>query len=235
MFNFLIFILFISFSISQLDSDMEIPISMPCFLIENPSLYKNEICSYHGSPIIDDSGSVICECFSSYVNEPKKNKNKYIGDQMVQCSYRKKKRFKAFFLAGILPIGFDYYYLGHIFYFCLIFIAFIVVLINNFVNFYLFYRLDKSSNEDNNNKKNENNEENDRDDNPWHRSNKNNNQKDKYKKCLNIYNIINKICLILFAIYWVIDVILQLKGIVKDSNGVETDNDLSILFARVEA
>ena len=45
-----------------------------------------------------------------------------------------------------------------------------------------------------------------------------------------LYGFINKICLAFFLIYWVINVILQAKGIIKDSNGIETDNDMDTLF-----
>ena len=202
-------------------------------MIESSNLYKNEICSYHGIPS-DDSGNIICECFPSYVNEPREDKIKYIGNQIVQCSYQKKKRFKTFFLAGILPMGFDYYYLGYTFYFSLIFITFIIVIVNNCVHFYLFYQSDKQNDESryNYDEKNENIDRNNI--NTWYKNNKKLDQKDKMKRCLKIYNIINKTFLILFAIYWIVDIILQGKGIIKDVNGIETDNDMSILFSRVE-
>ena len=49
--------------------------------IRNPALYKNEICSYNGQPIIIGIDKVKCECYDSYVNEPNKKKYKYIGRQ----------------------------------------------------------------------------------------------------------------------------------------------------------
>jgi len=200
--------------------------------IRNPALYKNEICSYNGRPIIIGFNKVKCECYESYVNEPNKKNYKYIGDQLVQCSYQKKRRFKTFFLAGILPMGLDFLYLGYTLYFVIIFIAFVAVIVNNFVHFYLSYQLDEKR-EENKYKDNEkSSESNPRNFNMWYRSKNKMDEKDKNIRCLKIYNIINKISLIVFLIYWIVDIILQAKGIIKDSNGVETNNDMNTLFTR---
>ena len=200
--------------------------------IRNPALYKNEICSYNGRPIIIGFDKVKCECYESYVNEPNKKNYKYIGDQLVQCSYQKKRRFKTFFLAGILPMGLDFLYLGYTLYFVIIFIAFVAVIVNNFVHFYLSYQLDEKR-EENKYKDNEKSgESNPRNFNMWYRSKNKMDEKDKNIRCLKIYNIINKISLIVFLIYWIVDIILQAKGIIKDSNGVETNNDMNTLFTR---
>ena len=200
--------------------------------IRNPALYKNEICSYNGRPIIIGFNKVKCECYESYVNEPNKKNYKYIGGQLVQCSYQKKRRFKTFFLAGILPMGLDFLYLGYTLYFVIIFIAFVAVIVNNFVHFYLSYQLDEKR-EENKYKDNEkSSESNPRNFNMWYRSKNKMDEKDKNIRCLKIYNIINKISLIVFLIYWIVDIILQAKGIIKDSNGVETNNDMNTLFTR---
>ena len=234
-FNLSILILSFCFILSQEETknrrDIDPGMSMSRYLIESPTLYKNEICSYHGHPIVE-ANSIICECFPTYVNEPRKEEYKYIGDQIVQCSYQKKKRFKTFFLAGIFPMGFDYYYLGHKHYFALIFIAAIIVIVNNCVHFYLYYKLEDRSDDNrlNHNEKKQNIDRNNI--NIWSKANKEMNQRDKLRKCLKIYNIINKVSLALFAIYWLVDLILQWRGIIKDVNGIETDNDMSILFSR---
>ena len=200
--------------------------------IRNPALYKNEICSYNGQPIIIGFEKVKCECYDSYVNEPNKKKYKYIGRQLVQCSYQKKRRFKTFFLAGILPMGLDFLYLGYTLYFVIIFIAFVAVIVNHCVHFYLSYQSDEKK-EESKYKDNENNSDNNsRNFNMWYKSKNKMDEKDKNIRCLKIYNIINKISLIVFLIYWIVDIILQAKGIIKDSNGVETNNDMNTLFSR---
>ena len=70
--------------------------------------------------------------------------------------------------------------------------------------------------------------------NVWYNSNKKLSKMDKYKRLLKIYNIVNIVSLALFGAYWIIDIILQFKGIIKDSNGVETYDDISILFSKVD-
>ena len=202
--------------------------------IMNPALYKNEICSYNGIPIIEGFNKIKCNCYDSYVNEPNKNNYRYIGGQLVQCSYQKKRRFKTFFLAGILPMGLDFLYLGYTIYFVIIFLAFIAVIVSNFVHFYLSYQLDEKAEENKYKDDEKNNENNQRNFNMWYNNKNKKDEKDKNIRCLKIYNIINKIGLLIFLIYWIMDVILQAKGIIKDSNGVETNDDMNTLFSRQE-
>jgi hypothetical protein len=57
-------------------------------------------------------------------------------------------------------------------------------------------------------------------------------EKEQLKKCLEVHGIINRIFSILFIIYWIVDIILQARGIVKDRYGVETENDMNSLFSR---
>ena len=68
--------------------------------VENPILYKNEICSYNGSPniVIEENKAIVeCTCYSSYVDEPREDHKKYVGDHLVHCSYKKKKDLQHFF------------------------------------------------------------------------------------------------------------------------------------------
>ena len=53
-------------------------------------------------------------------------------------------------------------------------------------------------------------------------------------KILKMHRSANKILIIALIIYWVIDVTLQYKGVIKDKNGVETENNLSSLFLKDE-
>ena len=204
--------------------------------LENPFLYKNEICSYNGNPnmISDENGkiSIECSCYSSYVNEPRENYKKYIGDQIVQCSYQRKKRFTTFFLAGLIPMGFDYFYLELYLYFVIVFFGFISIIINNIVCFLLSYKLKEMYEESKY-------QYNDRSDNLnrnnlFFKSNKKKDKKEQLKKCIDIYRIINRIFIIISVIYWIVDIVLQARGIIKDKNGIETENDMNSLFSREE-
>ena len=225
--NFLILYIFIVITKEEIVIDRN--------YVENPVLYKNEICSYNGSPNIiieENKGKIECACYSSYVDEPREDHKKYVGDHLVHCSYKRKKRFTTFFLAGLIPMGFDYYYLGHYFYFVIIFIGFVLMIMSQIACFLLSYKLkemyeeskyqynDKSDNFNRNNL--------------GFKSNIKKDKKEQLSKCLDVYRIINKILIFIFVIYWIVDIILQARGIVKDKNGVETENDMDSLFSREE-
>ena len=198
--------------------------------IENPILYKNEICSYNGSPKVVSNDTVQCTCYSSFTDEPRENYRKYIGNQLVQCSYKRKKRFTTFFLAGLIPMGFDYLYLELYGYFCIVFISFLLMVISQIVCFILSYKLQEMY-EDSKYKYS------DKSDN-YSRNNiglkKKSDKKDKLKKCLGINEVVNKIVGILFIIYWIVDTVIQARGMIKDRYGVETEDDMDSLFSREE-
>ena len=73
-----------------------------------------------------------------------------------------------------------------------------------------------------------------RNNNMAYKSKKKRDKKEQLKKCLEVYKIINRILLIIMIIYWIIDIITQSLGLIKDSNGVETENDIYSLFSREE-
>ena len=200
--------------------------------IENPLLYKNEICSYNGNPQLVNKTTVECTCFSSYVDEPREEHKKYVGDQMVHCSYKRKKRFTTFFLAGLVPMGFDYFYLGHYFYFAIIFIGFILLVISHIISFLLTYKL-KEMYEESKYKYSDRNDNYNRN-NFRFKSKKKTDKKEQLQKCLFIHRIINKIFCFLYIVYWVTDIIVQAKGMIKDVNYIETENDMNSLFSREE-
>ena len=176
--------------------------------------YQNELCSYNGIPTYDSkTNQVMCECDEKHVNEPRIDYRKYINGHLVQCSYEKKRRFFAFFLAAILPIGLDFLYLGHIYLFLLSLLLFITVIVVNVVQIILNYK--------NNNKNDES---------INHR---------KYK--FNIRNtgtILKKINIfginIIFSIYYLSHIIIQGLGLINDSNNIETENDMVYLFSKPE-
>jgi len=168
--------------------------------IENPLLYKNEICSYNGIPKVVSNDTVECTCYSSFADEPREDHKKFIGNQKVHCSYKRKKRFTTFFLAGILPMGFDYFYLEHYGYFLLIFLLFLLMIISQVSIFILSYKV-KVMYEKSKLKYNDKNGSFCR--NLGFKSNKKMGKKEKLKKCLDVYGVINKIVVILFIIYWI--------------------------------
>jgi len=198
--------------------------------IENPILYKNEICSYNGSPKLISNDTIQCTCYSSFTDEPRKNYRKYIGNQLVQCSYKRKKRFTTFFLAGLIPMGFDYFYLELYWYFCIVFISFLLMVLSQIVCFILSYKL-KEMYEDSKYKYTDKSDS-------FSRNNiglkKKSDKKEKLKKCLRVNEIVNKIVGILFIIYWIVDTVIQARGMIKDRYGVETEDDMDSLFSREE-
>ena len=200
--------------------------------IESPILYKNEICSYNGSPKIVSNNTIECTCYSSFADEPREDYRKFVGNQMVQCSYKRKKRFTTFFLAGLIPMGFDYLYLELYGYFCIVFISFLLYLISQIVCFILSYKV-KEMYEDSKNKYSDKSDSLGRN-NIGFNQNKKLGKEEKLKKCLGIYGVIHKIFGILFIIYWIVDTVLQAKGIIKDRYGVETEDDMDSLFSREE-
>ena len=213
------FILFIFI----LESQEEVKIDRE--YIERPVLYKNEICSYNGRPIIINSNTIECECYDSYVDEPREKYQRYIFNQKVHCSYEKKKRFKAFFYAGLPPMGLDYYYLGHIKNFVLIFCGFVITIISYIVCFFLSYKLKKLEEESKYNKYSDNEDG---------KTNKLSflSNPVKLEKFLKILYIIKRVLAIIYIIYWIVDIITQARGLVKDINGIETENDMNYLFSR---
>ena len=197
--------------------------------VENPLLYKNEICSFNGDPIIVGN-NIECSCYSSYVDEPRESHRKYIGNQLVRCSYKKKKRFRAFVLSCIFPLGLDYLYLGYYLYFSIIFFFFILLAISQICFFILSYKV-KEITEETMYKYNDRTETfNDKFD--VNISNKRTDKKKKLEKCLFIYFIINRVLIFTTISYWVTDIIFQATGKVRDPYGIETENDFFTLFSK---
>jgi len=181
---------------------------------ENANEYQNELCSYNGIPTYDSkTNQVMCECDEKHVNEPRIEFREYINGHLVQCSYERKRRFFAFFLAAILPIGLDFLYLGHIYLFLLSFLLFITVLAVNIIQIILGYK--------NTNKKEEI---------ANHRKYKFNvRNTEAILKRINMFGIN-----IIFLIYYLSHIIILGLGLIKDSNNIETENDMVYLFSKPE-
>lgn len=190
-------------------------------ILGNPYNYRHILCSGNGEPNYNPtSNEIYCFCKEGYTNEPRNKKKKYLMGHLVQCSYRKKSRFTALFYALCLPFGFDFLYLGRYNIFLIIFFLSIITISLNIAMFIINYKTNMQKKENKiqnkmNKIKNLGNKE------------KSENKKDKIIKIL---NIIATIGLINQVLYMIIDVILHLTGIIDDSNGVKTENDLNYLF-----
>ena len=209
---FLIFIIILTF-IKNAFSSLE--------NITNIKYYMNQICSYNGIPnIIDTNNTVICSCEDKYANEPRENEKKYIHNQFIQCTYRKKKRFTAFFLAAITPFGLDFCYLGYFIYFIIIAVINFTIIVFNFISIVLNYQLEKKNEEAKRKLK----------------LKKNTNKFDIRNlaelndRCVKNFNLTSKILIIFLLLFWISNAFIQGMGFLNDNNGVPTENDMGYLF-----
>ena len=209
---FLIFIIILTF-IKNAFSSLE--------NITNIKYYMNQICSYNGIPnIIDTNNTVICSCEDKYANEPRENEKKYIHNQFIQCTYRKKKRFTAFFLAAITPFGLDFFYLGYFIYFIIIAVINFTIIVFNFISIVLNYQLEKKNEEAKRKLK----------------LKKNTNKFDIRNlaelndRCVKNFNLTSKILIIFLLLFWISNAFIQGMGFLNDNNGVPTENDMGYLF-----
>ena len=209
---FLIFIIILTF-IKNAFSSLE--------NITNIKYYMNQICSYNGVPnIIDSNNTVICSCEDKYANEPRESEKKYIHNQFIQCTYRKKKRFTAFFLAAITPFGLDFLYLGYFIYFIIIAVINFTIIVFNFISIVLNYQLEKKNEEAKRKLK----------------LKKNTNKFDIRNlaelndRCVKNFNLTSKILIIFLLLFWISNAFIQGMGFLNDINGVPTENDMGYLF-----
>jgi len=193
--------------------------------LQDISLYYNEICSHNGSPKLDkDTNEVICTCDEKYTNEPREKYKKYINGKLIQCSYEKKRRFLSFFLAGICPLGLDYFYLGHYYIFIIIFIIAIIIFILNIISFILNYKINKKNEEIKRQQK-------------LKKANKKfiiSNITEINDKCVNSFSKATNVLTVLLLIYWIVNFIMQGIGHISDVNNVPTENDMGYLFESPE-
>ena len=195
--------------------------------ITNIKYYLNQICSYNGVPVYDNNlndSKVTCICEDKYVNEPRPEKKIYIQNQLIQCSYRKKQRFKTFFLASITPFGLDYIYLGHYLYFFVAAIVNVTIIVLNFISMVLNYQLEKK------------NEEAKRQIKLKKSTNKFDirNLAELNDRCVKNFNLTAKILIIFMVLFWFGNAVIQGLGIINDSNGVPTENDMTYMFQLAE-
>lgn len=174
------------------------------FDISSPELYKNEICSFKGIPVIQKDNSIKCECFDGY--ETFNPKGLSIKNINIQCNYAKKKRFIALFFSIFIPLGIDYLYLEQYFLFITTLLLIIIIIGGNCF-LILQSELHKSQNDASSQK-------------PLLPLSTN------HKKLKLIFLCL--CCLLLIAYF--INIYLIISGKIKDGNGIDTMNDISFLF-----
>ena len=191
-------------------------------LFNNVNLYSNELCAYNGIPRINSTtNEIICECKEKYTNEPRKDKIKYINGHMIQCSYKRKSRFFALFLASCIPFGFDFLYLKRYIIFSVSFTMTIITLSLNILLFIINYNMNLKTKETK----------------IQIRLNKmikkvkdNKIENDESNKNIKILIFICKFLSINHIFYIIIVVIFHLCGKITDGNHVYTENDLRYFF-----
>ena len=190
-------------------------------VFDNHLLYLNEISSNNGEPQYDEGNkNIACIWEDKYANEPREKYRIYINGYFVQCSYERKSRSKALFFAAVFPLGLDYLYLEHYFYFFLVFILCIVVICCNIISLVLNYKVIKKNEEIKRQIKLK------RNNNKFEISN----ISEINEKSVKIFSVINKVLTIILVVYWFYNLFVQGFGFVLDKNYVELENDLGYLF-----
>ena len=166
--------------------------------IEIPKLIKNQLCSFN-SILTVNSSNIECQCYDGFVKD---NNIRKINDFEVDCSYQLKSRLITFVLSLIVPFGFDYFYLGYNAVFIIIFIFSICLLILNLYLLNCVIKHDKLISVGNIDKNFEK-------------------KFSKYKCAVIIIDFI-------FLGFYIINLILQGTGSIKDRNGFSTIYDYSL-------
>ena len=134
-----------------------------------------------------------------------------------------KKQFTAFFLAAITPFGINFFYLGYYLYFVIIAVINITIITFNCISMVLNYQLEKQNEEEKRQIK----------------LKKTTNKFDIRNlaqlaqlndKCVKSFNLAAKILIIFMVSFWLSNDVIQALGILNDSNGVPTENDMLYLF-----
>ena len=166
--------------------------------IESPKLIKNQLCSFNGISTAN-STYIKCQCYDGFVKD---NNIRKINNFDVDCSYQLKSRLITFVLSLIVPFGFDYFYLGYNAVFIIIFIFSICLLILNLYLLNCVIKHDKLISVGNIDKNFEK-------------------KFSKYKCAVIIIDFV-------FLGFYIINLILQGTGAIKDRNGFSTIYDYSL-------
>ena len=193
-------------------------------------MFQNEICSYSGEPQMTN-GNINCTCAKGYKTK-EKPEEKFLN-QTIQCNYRQKKRFVAFFLSLFIPFGFDYLYLGRYWVFAVVLVIILIILTNSIICYiYVNNFQTEADTLSTTNVKHRERWDSQRDSEKLASSNiismKEDN--DDRERCSQIYQTVNFILIGILIIAWIINAIFMGLGNITDANGFETENDLEFLF-----
>ena len=156
---------------------------------KSPKLIKHQLCSFNSISKINLT-NIECNCYAGFVKDKQIRK---INNYEVDCSYLLKSRLIAFTLSLIFPFGLDYFYLGHYAFGTILLLIVIIIYILNIclLNWVLIYdKLSSVGNVDIVFEK-------------------------KYIKFKYSVIIIN----IIYFLFYIINVIMEGVGVIKDSNG----------------
>ena len=135
-------------------------------------------------------------------------------NNLIQCSYRKKKRFTCFFLAAITPFGLNYFFLEYYLSFVIFALFSITAIIYNFISMVQKneeakrqIKLKKSTNKFDIR-----------------------NLAELNDRCVKSFNLAAKILIIFMVIFWLANAGIQFSGWLVDHNGVPTEDDMNYLF-----
>lgn len=167
----------------------------------NPDLFKNEICSYNGIPEISkDSKATSISCTCHKGYKTIDELDRKILSNKIYCSYQEKSRLIAFFLSITLPFGFDYLYLGRIGVFIVILLFSLVVVVGNG---YIFAQAERKKNLEN---------------------------EIEIKPTRSLWQIGFTILALIWLVFTIINVTLMGNGVITDTNGIATADDLRNLM-----
>ena len=202
---------------------------------EGLKLYANEICSYHGTPIINGNNvTCICEYFYSKIDDLNQTQ---ILNNIIQCYYHKKHKFIVLFFSIFLPFGLDYLYLERYLEFTLILLSYIFVIINQLICFFISNKFKGENIQEiqpkekiDNKKIIEEEKEETNDDFFEFDEMEDFNENTDNNNCHQLYKSINFILSLFLFFFWIINIIFQALGKIKDGNGVDTADDLYYLL-----
>ena len=166
--------------------------------ISSPKLIKNQLCSFNDITKIN-STYIQCKCYHGFVKDDGVRK---INGFEVDCSYLLKSRLLTITLSIILPLGFDYFYLGHYFIGGFILALIICIIVLNVWLLKWVLKYDKLTSVGNVDKVFE-------------------------KKYIRLKFSVLIVDIIYFILY-IINAILQGSGVIKDSNGYDTLYDYNL-------
>lgn len=205
-----------------------------------------ELCQFRG---IYDSSSCECNCQYGFetINKDSNLTMEHLltTDILVGCTHKRKRKSVAFFLSLFFPFGFDYLYLKRYYFFVPIFLVNLCFLVYWIICYFYVNKLNEADlklNTDYNSTLNTivsnskvkavfDSQKDSKNIDPH----TNNNSICKEKKDSNCQKItvlktIRLILLVIFCLYWVLDIFLMGFGIIKDDKGFSVINDIKYLF-----